>query len=123
MSEMKVFYLSGEALGEKAYYLLTAVIQEVSGITQVMLSAHSDRKYGLNGFINEMADSIRHLASTVQAAKEMGIIEKTQVINIIDSVVQRTSFDVGQKGGSLKVNIKDSVIERSNITGNENKTV
>jgi len=120
---MKVFYLSGEALGEKAYYLLTAVIQEVSGITQVMLSAHSDRKYGLNGFINEMADSIRHLASTVQAAKEMGIIEKTQVINIIDSVVQRTSFDVGQKGGSLKVNIKDSVIERSNITGNENKTV
>lgn len=48
-----------------------------------------------------MADSIRHLASTVQSAKEMGIIEKTQVINIIDSVVQRTSFDIGQKGGSF----------------------
>lgn len=72
----KVFYLSGEALGEGAYYLLTAVIQEVDGITQVMLRAHSDRKYGLNGFINEMADSIRHLSSTVQSAKEMEIIEK-----------------------------------------------
>ncbi len=119
----RVFYLSGEALGEKAYYLLTAVIQEVSGITQVMLSAHSDRKYGLNGFINEMADSIRHLASTIQSAKEMGIIEKTQVINIIDSVVQRTNFDFGQKGGAVNVNTKDSVIQRSNIAGNENKTV
>lgn len=119
----KVFYLSGEAVGEKAYYLLTVVIQEFDGITQVMLRAHSDRKYGLNGFILEMADSIRHLASTVQSAKEMGIIEKTQVINIIDSVVQRTSFDVGQKGGSVKVNVKDSIIERSNIAGNQNEPV
>ncbi len=119
----KVFYLSGEALGEKAYYLLTAVIQEISGITQVMLRAHSDRKYGLNGFINEMADSIRHLATTVQSAKEMGIIERTHVINIIDSVVQRTSFDVGQNGSSVKVNIKDSVIERSNIASDEKEIV
>lgn len=110
----KVIYLSGEALGEKAYYLLTAVIQDYKGLTQVILRAHSDKKYGLNGFMNEMADSIRHLVGSVQNAKEIGIIENTQVINIIDSVVQRTSFEMG-KGGNARVNIKDSVVQRTKI--------
>jgi kynureninase len=88
----KVIYLSGESIGEKAYYLLTAVIQDYKGLTQVVLRAHSDKKYGLNGFMNEMADSLRHLVGSVQNAKEIGIIENTQVINIIDSVVQRTNI-------------------------------
>jgi len=110
----KVIYLSGESVGEKAYYLLTAVIQEYKGLTQVVLRAHSDKKYGLNGFMNEMADSLRHLVESVQNAKEIGIIENTQVINIIDSVVQRTNFNMGD-GGNAKVNIKDSVVQRSKI--------
>lgn len=114
LEDKKVIYLSGESLGEKAYYLLTAVIQEYKGLTQVLLRAHSDKKYGLNGFMNEMADSIRHLVGSVQSAKEIGIIENTQVINIIDSVVQRTSFEMGE-GGSAQVNIKDSMVQRSDI--------
>jgi plastocyanin len=110
----KVIYLSGESVGEKAYYLLTAVIQDHKGLTQVVLRAHSDKKYGLNGFMNEMADSLRHLVGSVQNAKEIGIIENTQVINIIDSVVQRTSFNMGDDGNA-QVNIKDSVVQRSKI--------
>ncbi|MDP3103389.1 MAG: TPM domain-containing protein [Candidatus Methanoperedens sp.] len=110
----KVIYLSGESVGEKAYYLLTAVIQEYKGLTQVLLRAYSDKKYGLNGFMNEMADSLRHLVGSVQNAKEIGIIENTQVINIIDSVVQRTSFGVDE-GGKSQVNIRDSVVQRSKI--------
>lgn len=110
----KVIYLSGESLGEKAYYLLTVVIQEYKGLTQVVLRAYSDKKYGLNGFMNEVADSIRHLIGSVQSAKEIGIIENTQVINIIDSVVQRTSFEMGA-GGKAQLNIRDSVVQRSNI--------
>jgi hypothetical protein len=110
----KVIYLSGESVGEKAYYLLTAVIQDYKGVTQVVLRAHSDKKYGLNGFMNEIADSLRHLVGSVQNAKEIGIIENTQVINIIDSVVQRTSFNMGE-GGSSHVNIKESVVQRRNI--------
>jgi|GEM_PF-4605349 len=110
----KVIYLSGESVGEKAYYLLTAVIQEYKGLTQVVLRAYSDNKHGLNGFMNEMADSIRHLVGSVQNAKEIGIIENTQVVNIIDSVVQRTSFNMGE-GGSTQVIIKDSIVQRSNI--------
>ncbi len=114
----KVIYLSGESLGEKAYYLLTAVIQEYKGLTQVLLRAHSDKKYGLNGFMNETTDSIRHLVSSVQSAKEIGIIENTQVINIIDSVVQRTSFNMGE---SAQMHIKESVVQRSNIGASARK--
>jgi hypothetical protein len=110
----KVIYLSGESIGEKAYYLLTAVIQDYKGLTQVVLRAHSDKKHGLNGFMNEMADSLRHLVGSVQNAKEIGIIENTQVINIIDSVVQRTNFQMGE-GGSTQVNIRDSVVQRRKI--------
>jgi len=110
----KVIYLSGESVGEKAYYLLTAVIQDYKGLTQVVLRAHSDKKYGLNGFMNEMADSLRHLVGSVQNAKEIGIIENKQVINIIDSVVQRTSFNMSDDGNA-QVNIRDSVVQRSKI--------
>jgi len=41
--------------------------------------------------MNEMADSLRHLVGSVQNAKEIGIIENTQV-NIKDSVVQRSKI-------------------------------
>ncbi len=116
----KVIYLSGESLGEKAYYLLTAVIQEYKGLTQVVLRAHSDKKYGLYGFMNEMGGSIRHLVWQVQNAKEIGIIENTQVVNIIDSVVQRTSFEMGE-GGSAQVNIRESVVQRTNIGDDQRK--
>ncbi len=114
----RVIYLSGESIGEKAYYLLTAVVQDYKGSTQVVLRAHSDKKYGLNGFMNEMADGIRHLVGSVQSAKEIGIIENTQVINIIDSLVQRTSFEM-DAGGRAQVNIKESIVQRSNIGWDE----
>ncbi|MBU3968249.1 MAG: TPM domain-containing protein [Euryarchaeota archaeon] len=120
LEDKKVIYLSGEAIGEKAYYLLTAVVLNYKGLTQVVLRAHSDKKYGLNGFMNEMADSLRHLVGSVQNAKEIGIIENSQVINIIDSVVQRTNFEMGE-GGSTQVNIRESVVQRTNIGDDRRK--
>lgn len=114
----RVIYLSGESLGDKAYYLMTVVIQDYKGLTLVVLRAHSDKKYGLNGFMNEIADSIRHLVGSVQNAKEIGIIENTQVINIINSVVQRTSFNTNDEGNS-QVNIKDSMVQRTDFGKNK----
>jgi glycine betaine/proline transport system substrate-binding protein len=46
----KIIYLAGDALGEKAYYLLTAIVKEYEGLAQVLLRANSDKNYGLNGF-------------------------------------------------------------------------
>ncbi len=54
--------------------------------------------------------------STIQSATEVGIIESRQVINIINSVVQRTSFGGNGKGtGTTSVSIEDSVVQRSTI--------
>ena len=112
----KIVYFAGESIGEKAYYLLTAVIQPFENFTQVALRAYSDKPYGLHGFLNEIAISIRHLVGSVQSAKEIGIIESKQVINIIDSVVQRTSFGgIGEGTGATSVTIEGSVVQRSQI--------
>src|SRR5574341_320477 len=46
----KILYLAGDALGDKAYYLLTVVVKEDEGLMQVLLRASSDKSYGLNGF-------------------------------------------------------------------------
>ncbi len=112
----RIVNLAGESLGEKAYYLLTAVIQPHNNVTHVALRAYSDKPYGLHGFLNEIANSIRHLVSSVQSAKEIGIIESKQVITIIDSVVQRTSFGgTGEGPGAPGITIEGSVVQRSAI--------
>ncbi len=117
----KILYLAGESIGEKAYYLLTAYIKENEGLTQVMLRAVSDKPHGLNGFLNEIVDNLRHVVSTVQSAREIGVIKKEQVINIIDSVVQRTTFAGGE--GAASVNIEGSVVQRTEIKGDEEKKI
>ena len=107
----KMLYLASESIGEKAYYLLTAFIKETEDATQVLLMVVSDKPHGLNGFLNEMVESLRHVVGTVHSAREIGIIKKEQVINIIDSVVQRTSFAGGE--GASSINIQDSVVQRT----------
>ena len=111
----KILYLASESIGEKAYYLLTALIRENEGLTQVMLRAVSNKKPGLNGFLKEVIEETRHIVNTLNSAHEIGLIQPGQVINIIDSVVQRTSFGGGEEIAS--VNIKDSVVQRSEFKG------
>jgi len=86
-----------------------------------MLRAVSDKSHGLNGFMNEITADLRHVVNTVQSAHEIGVIRKEQVINIIDSVVQRSSFGGGE--GAASVNIKDSVVQRTEFnSGNDGKS-
>ena len=115
----RMLYLASESIGEKAYYLLTALIKEEDDMTQVMLRAVSDKLHGLNGFLNETVADLRHVVSTVRSAQEIGVIRKEQVINIIDSVVQRTTFGGGEGGAS--VNIKDSVMQRTEFKRDEER--
>ena len=114
----RILLFSGESLGEKVYYLLTVVIKEEKGLTQVVLRAHSNKSYGLSGFISEITDSIRNLLNAIKSAKEVGIINIDNSIHIYDSVIQRTSFG-DRSGGSL--HIKDSIIQRSNIGDKQKK--
>ncbi len=115
----KVLYLAGDSLGEKAYYLLTAVVIEREEIVQVLLHASSDKSFGLHGFLNEILENLRHLVRSVNSAREIGIIKHEQVINIIDSVVQHTNFSGGT--GPSSVNIQDSVVQRTNFGSSEDE--
>lgn len=118
IEEGRILYLAGDAVGEKAYYLLTAVVKEYEGLTQVLLRASSDKSYGLSGFLNETLDNLRHLVISA-SAREIGIIRKEQVINIIDSVVQRSTISMGD--GAPSVKIKDSMVQRTDIKGDVEK--
>jgi formylglycine-generating enzyme required for sulfatase activity len=83
----RLLYLASDAVDDKAYYLLTAVIREYEGLTQVLLRADSDKNYGVNGLLNDILEKLRH--SLIRpGAKEIGIISKEQVTIIIDSVVR-----------------------------------
>ena len=115
----RMLYLASESIGEEAYYLLTVLIKEDDELTQVMLRAVSDKPHGLNGFLNETVAELRHVVSTVQSAQEIGIIKKEQVINIIDSVVQKTSF--GGAGGGASVNIRDSIVQRTEFDAGDDR--
>ncbi len=117
----RILYLASESIGEKAYYLLTAIIKENEGLTQVMLRAVSDKSHGLNGFMNEITADLRHVVNTVQSAHEIGVIRKEQVINIIDSVVQRSSFGGNGNEGRASVNIEGSVVQRTEFNSGEDK--
>jgi len=114
----RIFYLAGDAVGEKAYYLLTAVVLEREDIIQVLLRVSSDKRHGLTGFLNELMENLRHLVSSVARAREIGIINQRQVITIIDSVVQRTTFATGSEGAP-SVTIKDSVVQRTEIKADQ----
>ena len=119
----RMLYLSSESIGEKAYYLLTVLIKEDDGLTQVMLRVASDKSHGLNGFLNETVAELRHVVSTVQSAQEIGVIKNEQVINIIDSIVQKSSFGGTGGKGSASVNIQDSVVQRTKFNAGEDRTV
>lgn len=109
----KILYFSSEAVGEKTHYLLTVFIKPYGDLTQIMLRAASDKPHGLQGFLNEIVSELRHFAKTVDSAREIGIIKNEQVINIIDSVVQRSNIHTGNSAHS--VNIRDSVVQRSEL--------
>ena len=117
-----ILYLAGDAVGEKAYYLLTAVIKEHEGVTQVFLRANSDKDHGLTGFLNETLDNLHHLV-VVGKVREIGIIRKEQVINIIDSIVQRTSFGRAGGEGAANVNIEGSLVQRTEFNAGEGRKV
>lgn len=109
ISEGNVLHFSGEAIGENNHYLLTALIKENEGLTQVMLRAVSHKKDGIHGFLNEMMARLKHLANTVNSVQDIGDIKNKQVVNVLDSVVQRRNSSVEKT--IAPVHVKNSIIQ------------
>jgi glycine betaine/proline transport system substrate-binding protein len=107
-----IIYFAAESVGEQIDYLLTAFVRENDGLTQVLFKAVSDEEHGLNGFLNEIIADLQHLASTTDSAQEIGVIKKENVINIKDSVVQRSNFNIADDSD---IDVKDSLVQRTNF--------
>jgi hypothetical protein len=85
-----------------------------------MFRAASDKKHGIHGFLNEIVSELKHMIHMESSAKEIGIIRNEQVINIIDSVVQRSSFSLD---GKASVKVEDSIVQRSEVHTENNTPV
>jgi len=72
--------LSGESIGEKADYLLTAIIQPNNNLNHVTLRAYSDKSYGLHGFFNETVKWIQHQITSAGSGKKIVPIGGNTVI-------------------------------------------
>ncbi|TQD27007.1 hypothetical protein [Methanolobus vulcani] len=111
IKEGSVLHFSSEATDSNTHYLLTSLIKENAGLTQIMFRAASDRKSGLDGFLNEIVSGLKNLVSTVNSANDIGFIKKKLITNIIDTVVPRSNLSTGNNGFS--VNTKRDLMQKS----------
>jgi hypothetical protein len=113
--EVNVLHFSGKS-DENTHYLLTALIKENDGICQVMFRAASDRKSGLDGFLNEIVSGLKNLVSTVNSANEIGFIKNELVTRIIDTVVPGNKNRSGATNGGSSINIRNNVRQDSGLS-------
>jgi glycine betaine/proline transport system substrate-binding protein len=102
ISGANVLHFSGGSDGN-THYLLTALIKENEGLTQAMFRAASDRKPGLDGFINEIVSELKHFISSVNSAKDIGVIKNELVTSIIDTVVPGNKVRAFKSDSSINV--------------------
>ena len=97
-------------------YLLTIAIRMKGDICNIAFKMHSSEKEGLKEMLQKVSDIITYTILVMNEAKEVEKIEINEVINIVDSVVQRSKLGAASPGKEkAKINIKDSVVQRTEI--------
>ncbi len=108
----RLFMFSGRREGK--VYLLTVALSKKGELVNMVFKLYSEDEIGLGGLLDKISENIRYIAASVSAAKEIQKIEVSEVINIIDSIVQRSN--IGQDTVKDKdVRIKDSIVQRSGV--------
>ena len=95
--EMERILLYSFVLGG-VQFLMTVVIKEEEGIVHLLLKLYSDSRDSLPPTLERIAGLIRYLVSSEADAREVEKVEIRKVINIIDSIVQRSSIGSGGEG-------------------------
>lgn len=113
IAEGNVLHFSGESSDRNTHYLLTSLIKENDGLTQVMFRAASDKGSGVDGFLNEIVSELRHLINTVDSAKEIGFIKNELVSGIIDQIVPKSNLSSDNSVPSI--NMQNNVMQRSGL--------
>ena len=93
------------------HYLLTVVIKEDDGFMHLILKLYSEAK----DMLLPTLDRVSITAET--GAKEVEKVEIKKIVNIVDSIVQRSTIAGGEEGAvtQKKTRIKDSVVQRTEV--------
>ncbi len=97
-------------------YLLTVAIDMKSDACNVAFKMYSSKEKELKEMLVKIADIINYTIIILSMAKEIEKIEVKEVINIIDSVVQRSKLGTAMPSpekADKKIEIKDSVVQRT----------
>nr|WP_321496865.1 hypothetical protein [uncultured Methanolobus sp.] len=118
VAEGKVIHLSGRS-DDNTRYMLTALLKENEGLTQMMFRAASDKRPGLDGFLNEVVSEVKRLVNTVNSAKDIGFIKNELVTSIMDTVVPRNRNRSGDANSGFSTDVQNTGMQKasSNIPG------
>lgn len=107
-------YYSAESISDNVDYLLTVFVKNIDDLCVVYFKAASNKEHGLSGFLSEISSELNQVVSTVKSAQEISFVKKENIINIKDSVIQRTNFNNNQDVSNLC--IEDSVIQNTHFS-------
>lgn len=103
---------------DKVHYLLTVIVKEEEGFIHLVLKLYSENRENLSPVLKRVSDIMRYTINTETGAKEVEKVEIRKVINIIDSVVQRSKIGTGGGEGKAtdeRIRIDDSIVQRSEV--------
>ena len=110
----RLYMLAGEAK-DGGTYLLTAAMKEDDNLVHIALKLYSDREEDIDDVLEKISDIVKYTIIAMTFAAEIQKIEVKETINIIDSVVQRSKIGERIRKKDKNLDIKDSVVQRTEI--------
>ncbi len=102
--------------GEGEKYLLKIVIKDEKNIVFVVSRMYSDKDDGLDDLLSKISNILEHTITAMTFATEVQNVEVNETINIIDSVVQRSKIGGDEdKTENKKIKLKDSVVQKTDL--------
>lgn len=114
--EGSLYLFAGYSIKEERTYLLTVVVKGEEKIVHLALKLYSDKKENLEDTLSKILEIIKHTVVVMSLAKEVEKIEVKKIINIIDSIVQRSDIGTGEgEEEDKEIEVKDSVVQRTKL--------
>lgn len=112
----RLFLFSGKSADDEVY-LLTAVAKKTDHTINIGFKMYSGKEEGLKEILSKIASVVKYTVLVMNLATEVEKTEVKEVINIIDSVVQRSRIGLGKKGKlkDKKIRLEDSIVQRDEI--------
>ena len=106
----KLYLYAGKKDGKE--YLLTVALKENGKLLNILFKLYSSQKE--EEMLSKIVDIVDYTVRVMGSAKRVEKVEVKEVINIIDSLVQRSKigYDVPK---NKETTIKDSVVQKANV--------